>query len=409
LIDGYAALGAGEKQEALQTLLVRPATARELISAIGENRIPRAAITAPLARQLQAFKDPAIEAWLGSHWGAVRTTSADKQAQIAKFKEFLTTDLILQADASHGRAIFQQTCAVCHEMFGVGGKIGPELPGSFEDIDYLLQNILDPNAVIGKDYQQTFISLKNGQSVSGIIVAEDEQMVTLKTFSGVAAYPRPEITELQVSEQSMMPEGLLNALDEESVRDLFAYLRQRKQVPMLITPLTTSEFFNGNDLGAWRSSGSNWNVESGAIVGRSKGKAVSWLVSEMIGGDYKLTAQVRLSGTQATGELALRGTPGSGPFRGASLSFGRNMPVGVFRYKGSSPEAIHGSAVIKEGAWSNLEITAIGEVVRVMVNGTDAIEFNDAGASRTLPAFYLSGEDAELTIKDLKIEPLAKR
>jgi cytochrome c len=92
--------------------------------------VPSAAINAPLARQLQGFKDPEIEAWLATHWGAVRSTSADKQAQIAKFKEFLTTDLILQADASHGRAIYRQTCAVCHAMFGTGGKVGPSCPGA---------------------------------------------------------------------------------------------------------------------------------------------------------------------------------------------------------------------------------------------------------------------------------------
>ncbi len=106
------------------------------------------------------------------------------------------------------------------------------MPGSFEDVDYLLQNILDPNALIGKDYQQTFITAKNGRLIAGIIASEDERAVVLKTLGDPITVPRAEIAEMKTSEMSMMPEGLLLALDEQGVRDLFLYLRQRGQVPL---------------------------------------------------------------------------------------------------------------------------------------------------------------------------------
>lgn len=64
----------------------------------------------------------------------------------------------------NGRAIFLRTCSACHPLFGQGGHIGPELPGNFTDSDYLLQNILDPYAIIGRDYQQTFITLSSSPS-----------------------------------------------------------------------------------------------------------------------------------------------------------------------------------------------------------------------------------------------------
>src|SRR5207237_539141 len=81
---------------------------------------------------------------------------------IERYKKFLSTAAILRADVKHGREVFERTCAVCHTLFGKGGKIGPELPGNFTDVDYLLQNIIDPNAIIGKDYQQIFITTKDG-------------------------------------------------------------------------------------------------------------------------------------------------------------------------------------------------------------------------------------------------------
>jgi len=232
ILAAYAQLDLAEKRAALNTLVARPANARALLAAVDNKAVPKSDITAPLARQLQNIKDAKIEQWIAKNWGAVRTSSAEKQQQIAKFKKFLGTDAILRADASHGRQLYTQVCAVCHTMFGEGGKIGPELPGSFEDVDYLLQNILDPNAAIGKDYQQTFITTKNGQIVAGIIASEDERAVVLKTLGDPITVQRVDIAELKTSEQSMMPEGLLLALDEQGVRDLFRYLRQKEQVPL---------------------------------------------------------------------------------------------------------------------------------------------------------------------------------
>ena len=176
--------------------------------------------------------DADIDAWLAKNWGAVRTTSAKTQKQIATFKKFLTTDSILRANASHGRALFAQSCAICHNMFGEGAKIGPELPGSFEDVDYLLQNIIDPNAIIGKDYQQTFVETKDGRMLSGVLASDDADIVTLKTLAGPAKVSRVDIKSIEISPNSLMPAGMLNALDEDSVRDLFLYLRQRQQVPL---------------------------------------------------------------------------------------------------------------------------------------------------------------------------------
>ena len=232
LLALYPTLDAAEKHDALGTLLARTASARALLAAVEAKTLPRADITAPLARQLQSLHDAEIDAWMAKNWGTVRTSSEEKQKQIAKLKEFLTADSILRANAGHGRALFSQTCALCHTLFGEGAKIGPELPGAFEDIDYLLQNIVDPNAIIGKDYQQTFVETKDGQMLSGIIAADDATAVTLKTLAGPATVQRADIKALEISPNSLMPEGLLGALDEDSVRDLFLYLRQRQQVPL---------------------------------------------------------------------------------------------------------------------------------------------------------------------------------
>src|SRR5581483_1538521 len=110
----YKGLDTAEKRDALNTLLARPVSARAFLAAIDAQTLSRSEISAPTARQLQDLHDPEVDKWMEKNWGAVRTSPADKQAQIAKLKTFISTESILRADASRGRAIFTQTCAICH-------------------------------------------------------------------------------------------------------------------------------------------------------------------------------------------------------------------------------------------------------------------------------------------------------
>lgn len=228
ILDRYAAFDEGEKQEALITLAARQQSTGKLLAAIDAGNLPRKDITAPLARVIQGFKDSTFDAWLEKNWGSLKVSSEDKQKEIEHFTKFLSPESITRADLKNGRTIFENHCAVCHTLFGKGGKIGPELTGSYADVDYLLQNILEPNAVIGKDYQQVFITTKNGELYAGNIIAEDANSITLKTLATTVTLPRSEIKSRETSANSMMPEGLLNGLEEPEVRDLFLYLRQAK-------------------------------------------------------------------------------------------------------------------------------------------------------------------------------------
>ncbi|CAN5307194.1 hypothetical protein BH23VER1_BH23VER1_25330 [soil metagenome] len=224
-------LDRAEKGDALNSLVARPPGARALLAAIDAGQAERSVVSAPLATQLRNLRDPEIDSWLAENWGSVRTSSADKQKEIEQHKKFLGTDAILAADAHHGRELFVQRCAACHTLHGEGNPIGPDLPGSYKDLDYLLQNLLDPNAVIGKDYQQTFVRTKDGQFISGVITGDDGSSVTLKTLAGDSTVQRDEIDSIETMEQSLMPEGLLAGLDEDAIRDLFLYLRRSEPLP----------------------------------------------------------------------------------------------------------------------------------------------------------------------------------
>ena len=229
LLSAYSGLSREEKSAALNTLTSRVESVRLLLAAMEASQIPKQDMTAPVARVIQGFKNQNFDAWLEKNWGSLKTSSAEKQKEVDHYKKFLSADAILRADVNHGRELFLARCAVCHHMFGKGGEIGPELPGSFADMDYLLQNILDPNAVIGKDYQQVFITTNSGELKAGTITAENPGSITLKTLAGSSTIPRGEIKSLEVSPNSMMPEGMLAGLEEPEIRDLFLYLRQASE------------------------------------------------------------------------------------------------------------------------------------------------------------------------------------
>jgi putative heme-binding domain-containing protein len=89
-----------------------------------------------------------------------------------------------QADRSAGRALFQKTCANCHKLFDAGGAIGPEITGAQRtNLDYLLENLIDPSAAVARDFQMQIIQTTGGRVITGLVVAESENAVTVQTLN----------------------------------------------------------------------------------------------------------------------------------------------------------------------------------------------------------------------------------
>jgi putative heme-binding domain-containing protein len=179
------------------------------------------------------LRDATIRTRVSKIWGAVKATSEQKKQQIAQYKAMLSSAVLKEADLAAGRAVFAKTCATCHRLFDDGAKIGPELTGSQRaNLDYILENIVDPNALVPKQYRVTRLSLTSGRIADGIVVKEDANTVSVQTPTELLTLPKKEIAEREQSELSLMPEGQLQILTRNQVRDLIAYLASPKQVPL---------------------------------------------------------------------------------------------------------------------------------------------------------------------------------
>jgi putative heme-binding domain-containing protein len=229
----YNSLDGSEKRDALNTLASRAAFAEPLLAAIAQGTIPRNALTAEIIRQLRNLKNAGIDAELQKVYGVIRESSADNQKEIERYKRIYRAGGSQPGDAPRGRAVFARICQQCHTLFEVGGKVGPDLTGSNRaDLDYILQNIIDPNAVIPNDYRASTAEMKDGRSITGIVKQQDDKSVTVITQNETLTLPRNEIQSLQQSELSMMPEGLLAPLTDQEARDLLYYLSRPGQVPL---------------------------------------------------------------------------------------------------------------------------------------------------------------------------------
>ncbi|MBI3415901.1 MAG: c-type cytochrome [Verrucomicrobia bacterium] len=233
LVRSYRQFHPSERGQLLSALVSRATFANALLDAVAEKKIPREDISAFHARQMRSLNNAALNKKLADVWGELRDSSADKQQLIARWKTQFTPVVLGKADKSQGRVVFNTACAACHTLYSEGGKVGPDLTGGGRDnLDYLLENIVDPSAVVTADFRMSVVELKDGRVLNGLIAAKTERTLTLKTMTETLTIERSEITAIRESPLSLMPEGLLEALTAEQARDLVAYLMHKAQVPM---------------------------------------------------------------------------------------------------------------------------------------------------------------------------------
>jgi len=135
-------------------------------------------------------------------------------------------------DPLKGKQSFKNSCASCHNLYGNGGDIGPELTGANRtDVAYLLNNIMDPSGVVQDDYKLVTLTSMDGRTYMGNVINENKSSLTLRVIGQEpVVISQSNIQSRDVSELSMMPEGLLDHLSESEVVDLFSYLMSVKDV-----------------------------------------------------------------------------------------------------------------------------------------------------------------------------------
>jgi putative membrane-bound dehydrogenase-like protein len=233
LVRNWRTFGVAERAAVLETLVSRASFATSLLEEVAAGNIARADLSAFHARQIRSLNDPGLTKQLADVWGDPREAGGDRKKVIAGFKARLTKAELAKADLARGRTLYQATCAACHQLYGEGGTLGPDLTGTGRaNLDYLLENTLDPGAVVSDGFRLHLVTLKDGRVLSGIVAGQSERTLTLRLSGQETTVARAEIARQEVSPLSMMPEGLLLGYQADQVRDLMAYLMHPGQVAL---------------------------------------------------------------------------------------------------------------------------------------------------------------------------------
>ena len=226
LFEKYKNFNSRAKETVIETLSTREDLAKNLLVAMKEKVI--------LPREIPSYTARTLVPILGKEftglYGELKVQSETKAKQIEKFSALLDSPEASKADPVKGRALFSSLCGTCHQMYGEGGKIGPDLTGSNRaNRDYILLNIIDPNFDVPDGYKMVVFKTNDKRVLAGTIAEEDDQKVILKLVSGNEIISKNNIKERTKLDISMMPEGMLDYLKEEDFFALIKYLQTEEQ------------------------------------------------------------------------------------------------------------------------------------------------------------------------------------
>ncbi|MCA9259624.1 MAG: HEAT repeat domain-containing protein [Planctomycetales bacterium] len=145
-------------------------------------------------------------------------------AQIAEFR----------GDANQGKAVFQRNCKACHRVADDGADFGPNLSDVGKRLlrTEIIGSVLDPSEKIDPRYRATNVVTVDGKAVSGLVVASDDDALSLLLGDGkVVKIAQSDVEERIEIEVSSMPEKLYEAMSGGEFVDLLEFLSQQTTPP----------------------------------------------------------------------------------------------------------------------------------------------------------------------------------
>ena len=212
------------------TVAVRSAALKALGKRLaGQQQILKLVTAGDLADDL---KFAAANALLGS-------TNSEIAATAAKYLELPATadsqplpalsELVQRrGDVKAGLEVFQTagTCNKCHKVRGKGKEVGPDLSeiGSKLSREAMYVSILDPSAAVSHNFETYSILTLDGLAVTGLLISETDESVTLRNSEGIdKTIEQEEIEIFKKQKTSLMPQDLQKLLTVDQLVNLVEY------------------------------------------------------------------------------------------------------------------------------------------------------------------------------------------
>lgn len=171
-------------------------------------------------------------AWRGSIRSEAESYLPNHAATVLKKAPTINDLASIKADATKGKTVYMNTCAICHQVGSEGKDFGPKLTeiGSKYAKDGLLNSIVKPSEGISFGYEGWEIKMKDGSTYTGLIASKTETDIDLKFPGGVTKQIKTsDVASMKEMKQSMMPENLYQNLSNEDMANLLEYLSSLKK------------------------------------------------------------------------------------------------------------------------------------------------------------------------------------
>lgn len=160
-------------------------------------------------------------------------------AKLAPFRKTGETvadyqDVLFGGNSQLGRRYFMTNsaaeCVRCHSVGGQGGEVGPSLSniGNILTREQILQALIEPSARLSPGYGMVILTLKDGQTASGILASENDHELVLKTSEAEPLkVPVARIAKRENVPSSMPPMGSI--MSKREIRDVVEFLSGLKK------------------------------------------------------------------------------------------------------------------------------------------------------------------------------------
>jgi len=195
-----------------------------LVTELQTGKLSLSLVPGDVADHLRMSHDKTISEVAAKLFPKATTSGYDFKKKLAEVEATLTRGA---GNPYQGEATYMQRCASCHKLFFKGGNIGPDLTSYQRDnLGTMLISIVNPNAEIREGFQFITAETQDGRSIGGFQVDRDNQVTVLRGLDGQdVTIDAKNLKTVTPMGRSLMPEGLLEGLTEQQLRDFFAYLR----------------------------------------------------------------------------------------------------------------------------------------------------------------------------------------
>lgn len=153
--------------------------------------------------------------------------ATDRPTSLAEWQAAVATG----GNPARGRRLFlspQIGCAKCHTAEGRGARSAPSLLPSPTPSSRaaLVESILEPSVRITPGFESWIVETQEENTLTGILArrAPNGDVLLIESSGQPRRIPAADVTQFGPLPQSLMPEGMVETLSVQDLRDLVAFL-----------------------------------------------------------------------------------------------------------------------------------------------------------------------------------------